>query len=82
MAIAKFVLNIDDFKKENISVLLSVISVTLIFYTVFHMVFFERYMRDRENEKEIRLLKQKNKLQYEYYKKQIDAFENVKTIIP
>ena len=46
------------------------------------MVFFERYMRDRENEKEIRLLKQKNKLQYEYYKKQIDAFENVKNIIP
>ena len=80
MAIAKFVLNIDDFKKENISVLLSVISVTLIFYTVFHMVFFERYMRDRENEKEIRLLKQKNKLQYEYYKKQFDAFENVKIL--
>ena len=80
MAIARFVLNIDDFEKENISVLLSVIAITLIFYTVFHMVFFERYMRDRENEKEIRLLKQKNKLQYEYYKKQIDAFENIRIL--
>lgn len=80
MAIAKFVLDIDKFEKENLSIPISIIAVVLIFSTVLHMLFFEKYMRDRENEKEIRLLKQKNKLQYEYYKKQMEAFENIRIL--
>lgn len=78
--IAKFVLDINKFEKESLVGPLSIIAVVLVFSTMLHMWFFEKYMCDRVNEKEIKLLKQKNKLQYEYYKKQIETFDNVRIL--
>lgn len=80
LVIAKFVLDIDRFEKEDLVIPLSIVAVVLIFATLLHMLFFEKYMRDRVQERQIKLLKQKNDLQYEYYKKQIDSYENIRIL--
>lgn len=80
LVIAKFVLDIDRFEKEDLVIPLSVVAVVLIFSTLLHMLFFEKYMRDRDKERQIKLLKQKNNLQYEYYKKQIDSYKDIRIL--
>lgn len=80
LIIAKLVLSIDKLKKEDISLFLVLLVCTLICFEFMHIIFFEKYMNYRNKCQEVVMLKQKNNLQYEYYKEQIETYENMRII--
>lgn len=75
--ITEIVVTIDNFKKEKFSILLTAIACALIIYTLIHMIVYERYIYYRNQNQELLMLKQKEALKYEYYKSQMQNFENI-----
>lgn len=77
LIILKIVLDIDNFGKENFSILLVVFACALVIYTLIHMIFYEKYIRYRNENQELLMLKQKDILKYEYYRNQIESYESM-----
>lgn len=77
LIILKIVLDIENFEKEQLSILLVTFSCVLLVYTLIHMSFYEKYIRYRNINQELLILKQKDTLKYEYYRSQIENFENM-----
>lgn len=80
LIVLRIVLDIEDFEKEKFPFLLAIFAVALVFYTLIHMIFYEKYVHYRNKNQELLMLKQKDTLKYEYYKNQIESFENIRIL--
>lgn len=80
LIILRIVLDIENFEKEQFSILLGGFACALLFYTLIHMIFYEKYIRYRNINQELLMLKQKDELKYEYYKNQIQSFEDMRIL--
>lgn len=78
LVITKTVLDINNFENEDLIFLLIAIAMTLTVYTLIHMIFFERYVQYRDKNQELSMLRQKNNLQFEYYRNQKETIENIR----
>lgn len=63
-----YLIHIEEFDKRSVAVLLTTISVLLMFFTLVHMKLFENILLIKSQDYAIRELKYKNEIQYQYYK--------------
>lgn len=80
LVIARIVLDFNNYEEDKLSVLLTIIAWALVSSTMIHMIFFEKYIHYRNRDRELSMLKQKNYMQYEYYRNQVETFEKMRVM--
>lgn len=78
LLITKLVIDYDELRKEYLIVMLVSIASLLVISTMLHIIFLEKYIHYRDRDQELSMLKQKNSMQYEYYKNQKETFDNMR----
>lgn len=78
LVITKIVIDFEQLRKEHFVILLAAIACLMVISAMLHMLFFEKYVHYRDKDQELSMLKQRNNMQYEYYRNQIETFENMR----
>lgn len=78
--IAYMLLNIDDLTKEHIVLSMGAVTIVVFIYTLAYNLFYQMYYELSEKETEVQILKEKNDMQYKYYKSKLDIETEMRKI--
>jgi len=78
LIITKLIIDYDSLKTEYFIVMLVTIASLLVISVMLHIIFLEKYIHYRDKDQELSMLKQKNSIQYEYYKNQKETLHNMR----